>query len=76
MTIQPATTVLKLQLPLPSTPIEQTDWRSGQQPVSSGVKRDARATELPDEDEQGGKFQQVEGTVDAEEMSFQWKMTS
>ena len=50
MTIQPATTVLKLQLPLPSTPIEQTDWRSGQQPVSSGVKSDARATELPDED--------------------------
>ena len=38
--------------------------------VSSGVKRDARAAELLDEDEQGGKFQQVEGltTVDAEEI--------
>ena len=36
--------------------------------MSSGVKRYARAAELPDEDEQGGKFQQVEGlaTVDAE----------
>ena len=32
--------------------------------------RDARASELPGEDEQGGKFQQVEGltTVDAEEI--------
>ena len=29
--------------------------------MSSGVKRDARAAEFPDEDEQGGKFQQVEG---------------
>ena len=38
--------------------------------MSSGVKRDARTAELPDEDEQGGKFQQVEGltTVDAEEI--------
>ena len=38
--------------------------------VSSGVKRDARAAELLDEDEQGSKFQQVEGltTVDAEEI--------
>ena len=35
---------------------------------TSGVKRDARAAELPDEDEGGGKFQQVEGltTVDAD----------
>ena len=40
------------------------------QSASSSVKRDARAAELPDEDEQGGKFQQVEGltTVDAEEI--------
>ena len=38
--------------------------------MSSGGKRDARAAELPDEDEQGGKFQQVEGltTVDAEQI--------
>ena len=38
--------------------------------VSSGVTRDARAAELLDEDEQGGKFQQVEEltTVDAEEI--------
>ena len=51
----------------PSSPTEQTDRRSGQQPVSSGVKRDARAAEISNEDEQGGKFQQVEGvtTVDA-----------
>ena len=50
--------------------MEQTDRWSGRQPVSSGVKRDARAAELPDEEEQGGKFQQVEGlmTVDAEEI--------
>ena len=38
--------------------------------VTSGVKRDARAAELPDEDEHGHKFQQVERltTVDAEEI--------
>ena len=38
--------------------------------VNFAVKRDARAAELPDEDEQGGKFQQVEGltTVDAGEI--------
>ena len=38
--------------------------------VTSGVKRDARAAELPDEDEHGRKFQQVERftTVDAEEI--------
>ena len=55
--------------PAPSSPMEQADRRSGQQPVSSGVKRCARAAELPAEDEQGGKFQQVEGlaTVDAED---------
>ena len=37
---------------------------------SSGVKRDARAVELPDEDEQGRKFQEIEGltTVGAEEI--------
>ena len=35
--------------------------------MSSGVKRDACAAEVLDDDEQGGKFQQVEGltTVDA-----------
>ena len=50
--------------------MEQADRTSGQQPVSSGVKRDARTAELPDEDEQSGKFLQVEGltTVDAEEI--------
>ena len=39
----------------------------------SGIKRDARAAELPDEDEQGGQFQQVEGltTVDAEEIPYE-----
>ena len=44
--------------------------------VSSGVKRDAGAAELPDEDEQGGKFQQVEGltTVDAEEIPCEFSM--
>ena len=59
--------------PTPSSPTEQTD-QSGkfylkprsqpEQPksnTSAGIKRDARAAELPDEDEQGGKCQQVEG---------------
>ena len=57
-------------VPAPSNPMEQADRTGGQQPVSSGVKRDARTAELPDEDEQGGKFLQVEGltTVDAEEI--------
>ena len=32
--------------------MEQADSTGGQQPVSSGVKRDARTAELPDEDEQ------------------------
>ena len=38
--------------------------------MSSSDKHDARAAELPDEDEHGCKFQQVEGlaTVDAEEI--------
>ena len=42
----------------------------------SGVKRDARAAELPDEDEQGGTFQQVEGltTVDAEQISCEFSV--
>ena len=41
-----------------------------EQSASFGVKRYARAAELPDENEQGGKFQQVEGlrTVDAQEI--------
>ena len=44
-----------------------------EQPMSSsspGVKRDVRAAELRDEDEEGDKFQQVEGstTVDAKEV--------
>ena len=47
-------------VPAPSIPMEQAD-RTGGQPVSSGVKRDARTAELPDEDEHGGKFLQVEG---------------
>ena len=57
-------------VPAPSSPMEEADRTGGQQPVSSGVKRDARTAELPDEDEQGGKFLQVEGltTVDAEEI--------
>ena len=44
--------------------------------VSSGVKRDARAAELPGEDEQGGKFQQVEGltTVDAGEIPCEFSV--
>ena len=49
-------------VPIPSSPMEQT---GGQEPVSSGVKRDARTAGLPDEDEQGGKFQQVEGLTDS-----------
>ena len=66
--------------PAPSSPVEQTDQsgehnvKSTSQPelskenMSSSVKRDARAAELPDEEEQRGKFQQVEGltAVDAE----------
>ena len=38
--------------------------------VSSGVKRDARAVEVPDKGAQGHKFQHVEGlaTDDAEEI--------
>ena len=59
--------------------MEQTDQSGGhivksvnqpEQSASSGVKCDARAEVLPDEDEPGGKFQQVEGltTVDAEEI--------
>ena len=44
--------------------------------VSSGVKRDARAAELPDEDEQGGKFKQGEGCRRDPRASSQWKMTS
>ena len=57
-------------VPAPSNPTEQADRTGGQQPVTSGVKRDARTAELPDEDEQGGKFPQFEGlrTVDAEEI--------
>ena len=56
-------------VPVPSTPMEQAD-KTGGQPVSSGVKRDARMAEHPDEDEQGCKFFQVEGltTADAEEV--------
>ena len=42
-------------VPVSSTPMEQPD-RTGGQPVSSGVKRDARMADLLDEDEQGGKF--------------------
>ena len=59
-----------------SSPTEQADRSGGQQPVSSGVKRNARAAELPDEDEQGGKFQQVEGltTVDAEVISCEFSV--
>ena len=56
-------------VPAPSSPTEQAERSGAQQLVSSGVKRDTRAAELPDGDEQGGKFQQVEGltAVDAEE---------
>ena len=44
--------------------------------VISGVKRDARAAELPDEDEQGCKCQQVEGltTGDAEEIPCEFSV--
>ena len=67
-------------VPAPSNPMEQTDRTGGQTPVSSGVKRDARTAELTDEDEKGGKFQQVEAltTVDAKEIPCEfseWKMT-
>ena len=41
--------------------------------ASSGVKRDACAAELLDEDEQGGKFQQVEA-VDAEEIPCEFSV--
>ena len=42
-------------VPAPSIPMEQAD-KTGRQPVSSGVKRDTRTAEIPDEDEQSGKF--------------------
>ena len=42
-------------VPVPSNPMKQA-VRTGGQPVSPGVKRDAHAAQLPDEDEQGGKF--------------------
>ena len=63
-------------VPAPSNPMEQADRTGGQQPVSSGVKRDARTAKLPDEDEQGGKFQQVEEltTVDAEELPYEFSV--
>ena len=63
-------------VPAPSSPTEQADWSGGHQPMISGVKRDARAAEHPDEDEQGGKFQQVEGltTVDAEEIPCEFSV--
>ena len=69
MTTQPATKALKLQFQVPSNPMEQAD-RTGGQPVCSGVKRDARTAEVPDGDEQCGKFSQVEGltTVEAKEI--------
>ena len=56
--------------------MEQTGWTGGQQPVSSGVKRDARAAELLDEGQLVGKFQQVEGltTVDAEEIPCEFSV--
>ena len=76
VTTQPATTVLKLQFQLQAFRwMEQPD-RTGGQPVSSGVKRDARTAELPDEYEQGGKFLQVEGltTVDAEEIPCEFSV--
>ena len=43
--------------------------------TSSGIKRDARAAELPNEDKKGGKVQQVEGltTCDAEEIPCEFK---
>ena len=63
------------QVPVPASPMEQAE-RTGGQPVSSGVKRDARMAELPDEDGQGGKFLQVEGltTVDVEEIPCEFSM--
>ena len=66
--------------PPPSSPVEQTDQsdkpEQSKKSASSGVKRDARTAELPDEDEQGGKFQQVEGltTVDAEEIPCEFSV--
>ena len=55
----------------PSSQPEQSEIN-----VSSGVKRDAGGAELPDEYEQGGKFQQVEGltTVDAEEIPCEFSV--
>ena len=74
--------------PAPSSPADQTNQggKRSVQPASQpeqskrntsfGVKRDARAVELPDEDEPGGKFQQVEGltTVDAEEIPCEFSV--
>ena len=58
----------------------RSEWRTqrevSEQSAGSGVKRHARAAELPDEDEQEGKFQQVEGltTVDAEEIGCEFSV--
>ena len=74
--------------PAPCCPVEQTDQggkhnvKPTSQPeqskinTSSGIKRDARAAELPDEDEQGGQSQQVEGLtkVDAEEIPCEFSV--
>ena len=70
--------------PAPSSPDDQT--KRSVQPasrsalsksnMSSGVKRDARAAEHPDEDEKGGKVQQVEGLtrVAAEDTLWEFSM--
>ena len=80
-TTQPATIAHRAG-PAPRSPVEQTDQSAkhnvkptsrpeqSKSSTSSGIKRDARAAGLPDEDKQGGRFQQVEGltTVDAAEI--------
>ena len=68
----------ELEATQPATTVRRSDRQfqlvmsvnQPEQSASFGVKCDARAAELPDEDEQGGTFQKVEGltTVDAEEI--------
>ena len=61
----------------PSSPGDRTN-QGGKRRVQPArqPKRDVRAAELPDEDEQGGKFQQVEGltTVGAEEIPCEFSV--
>ena len=86
-TTQPAT-IAHRPGPAPSSLVEQTDQSAKhnvkptsrpeqtKSSTSSGIKRDARAAGLPDDDEQDGRFQQVEGltTVNAAEIPCEFSV--